>query len=195
MAKSITLKRALYTALFCFIITYGHSQRPKAKELGIEYLIPIHEDRQIKTVSSDLYYRWLESKDSTLTLDIGLIGTYAWGEITQLNDQFKDVIYNNKAAGLGANFLIRYKIRLSEKLSLSPYFKGGLVLYSKRFPYGGDVYNFMRRHGGTVHYLLNRNYIINISYVRMHVSNGQGLTQRNPSYEGQGINISIIKFQ
>lgn len=29
----------------------------------------------------------------------------------------------------------------------------------------------------------------------MHVSNGQGISNKNPSYEGLGVNISVTKYR
>lgn len=120
-------------------------------EVGLEYYTPIHNNRQIKTISADFLYGWESLKKTPFTFNFGGTITYAWGEITQLNQNFKEIVYQNKAAGIGPIFLVRIEPFVYQKFSFSPNFKGRILLYSKKFPFGGDIYNFMWRFGGAIH--------------------------------------------
>jgi len=70
---------------------------------------------------------------------------------------------------------------------------GAFILYDEEFPAGGEHYNFMWRAGPTLSYSFGHAYGIGVSYRWMHVSNGQGLTPNNPSYEAKGIGIQLRK--
>ena len=89
---------------------------------------------------------------------------------------------------------MRYQPFVYRGFSISPDFSGGLIFYSDKFPHGGDIYNFMWRMGGAVHYRFNKKYAINLNVKWMHVSNGQGLGPQNPSYEAWGIGFGFVKY-
>lgn len=162
-------------------------------EIGIEYLVPTSADRQIHTISTDLFFGWMDSKRIPFTFNFGLTGTSAWGEITQLDEFFNAETFKNQALGIGPVYLIQYQFYITKNLSISPLHKGGIIFYNHHFPYGGDIYNFMWRFGAAAHYRINCDLQLNLSYIWMHVSNGQGISPKNPSYEAKGLNISFTK--
>ncbi len=65
------------------------------------------------------------------------------------------------------------------------------ILYSEDFPAGGDFYNFMRRMGPVIEYKIKDNQFVSFRYLWTHISNGQGMKSFNPSYDAQGISISL----
>ncbi len=162
-------------------------------EIGIEYLAPTKLERQIETTSLNLLYGSERHGRFPFTLQFGLTATYAWGNITQLDASFSKVTTENNALGMGSIFVTRFELLSLKKFSISPFFSGGIILYSENFPHGGNIYNFIWRYGGIFHFQLNNSIKLNLAGKWMHVSNGQGLNHSNPSYEGKGIEISITK--
>jgi hypothetical protein len=163
-------------------------------EAGAEYMVPYHRNRQVQTVSADVLLGIQFFRKVRLSLYAGVTTTYAWGNIIQWDNNFKDVVYLNAAFGAGPAFLIRAEPVISKHVSLSADIHGGLILYSSRFPYGGDIYNFMWRLGPSVIYRITDQYSITLGLRWMHVSNGQGLGPQNPSYESFGANVHFIRY-
>ena len=183
--------------LFFYLRLTGQNNNESSKIIfntGFEYIEPSHNNRQIKTTSVHFLYGWQYFQKTPLTIYVGTTLTYAYGSIIQLDENFNDVISKNNAFGIGPVFNIQFEPFIFEGFSISPYFSGGFILYSEKFPHGGDIYNFIWKAGGSLHYRLNNKFKINLSLIWMHVSNGQGLTPKNPSYEGFGINLSLTKF-
>jgi hypothetical protein len=52
----------------------------------------------------------------------------------------------------------------------------------------------MSRLGGSLCYRVSKREKIAIGGRWMHVSNGQGFNQHNPSYENAGVNLSLIHY-
>jgi len=194
------MKLAITTIFSTLMISYSYGQNTGGKDLkpilegGIEYLYPIHDNRQIHTISCNFLYGWERFDKHPFTFQFGLTATRAWGNIIQLDSSFSEVKTDNKAIGIGPVFVVEYEPFVYKNFSVSPVFSGGIILYSNRFPHGGDIYNFMWRFGGAIHYGLKNKTKISLSGKWMHVSNGQGLSPKNPSYEGMGIEISITKY-
>ncbi len=164
-------------------------------EVGIEYYSPTSLSRDIQTISMNFLYGWERTRKFPLTLGGGITLTHAWGSIIQLDDNLNDVEFENSASGIGPIFCLKYELLRFQNWSVAPDFLGGVLLYSEKFPAGGDIYNFMWRLGGMLTYKVPESSTsLGISYRWMHVSNGQGLTPKNPSYEGAGVGFSFIKY-
>lgn len=163
-------------------------------ETGTEYLTPTKRDRRIQTISQNVYLGVEFFKKIHFSVYVGITLTYAWGYILQWDEHFNDVRHNNSAAGAGPVFLLRLEPLIYHRVSLSGDFSGGIIFYSGSFPYGGDIYNFMLRAGGSVKYRFNRKLAVSLDGKWMHVSNAQGLNPHNPSYEGAGISLGLVRY-
>ena len=163
-------------------------------EAGWEYLVPTHFLRDISTASVNAVAGVEFFKRVRVSLNAGVTFTFAYGSITQWNEKFKDVKYFNRAFGAGPIFLLRVEPYLGKGFSFSGDINLGVILYSTHFPYGGDIYNFMSRLGGSLIYRINKNYALSVSGKWMHVSNGQGLSAFNPSYEAAGTSMQFVKY-
>lgn len=164
---------------------------------SIEYLHPTENDRDITTINLDFNY--LISRINRLSMYIGIVGTYAYGSITQLEGDInqgtlREVHYDNSAFGLGPGILVSFEIIKFKKVSLHLNGNGNLILYSEKFPAGGDNYNFMWRGGPMLEYEIGKSQSVGINFHFVHVSNGQGLSQDNPSYNTQGVRLSFKSF-
>lgn len=180
-----------------FNVSFGQSGSSFLRqnhEIALEYLSPIHENRDIQTITLNLLNGWERYKRHPFTFQYGLTITYAWGNITQGSSNIVPTISDNSAIGIGPVFYVKYEPFVYKGISISPYLSGAFILYSSRFPHGGDIYNFMWRVGGSLHYRVNSVYKFSLSPIWMHVSNGQGISDKNPSYEGFGVNLAIVKF-
>lgn len=152
-----------------------------------EYLWPTHADREISTVSLHALLGQGFFSQSWLSWRAGLTTSYAWGNIEQLDDQFRSIHYDNAALGVGPVGLLRLQTPPLARLSVGGDASGGLLLYTQHFPAGGDVYNFMWRAGVLLEYRASAAVWAGAGFHVMHVSNGQGLGPHNPSYEGRGV--------
>ncbi len=165
-------------------------------EISGEYLLPTRYSNEINTLSIHGFYWKKHFKNSSIMISAGITGTYAWGYSTQWeptsDSTEKAIDYKTSAFGIGPVFQIDPTIIKIQRFKLNIEASGGVILYNRHFPYGGDIYNFMFRVGPSLIYKLNNNSSLKIGYRWMHVSNGQGMGNHNPFYEAQGINISFV---
>jgi len=167
--------------------------------ISIEYLDPIKDDRDIKTINVDVNYLISNAEKLNLSIYFGLAGTYVTGSIIQLEGDLsagtlRDVQYDNSAVGLGPGLLASFRLFDRNKLSIHLNGSGHILVYNKEFPAGGDYYNFMWRGGPVLEYKIGQSKSIGVSYHWAHVSNGQGVAPRNPSYEAQGLGVRFTGF-
>lgn len=128
-------------------------------------------------------------------MDFGLTATYARGTIIDWYSYTPPFIYHKTSAfGAGPVIHIQKEVFIKGRFSIEADASGGLILYNKRFPFGGDVYNFMFRGGGLLVYRMNDKFSIQAGYKWMHVSNGKGLGAFNPTYEGTGISVTLTRY-
>jgi len=159
---------------------------------GTEYLFPVSDDRNIETYNIDVFYPVFEFRQINLSVFAGGILTYATGDITQLEGELeertlREVNYKNSAFGIGPGILIELKLSISKEFSVHFEGAGNIILYTEKFPAGGDQYNFMWRSGPLLQYEFTNSVTANLGYHRSHVSNGQGLVSENPSYNAEGV--------
>jgi len=163
-------------------------------ETGPEYLYPTKDDRRIHTFNYNLYAGAEFFKHFRLSLYGGITLTYDWGHIFQWDSNFINIRHENAAGGAGPVFLIRIEPFIFGQFSLSGDFSGGIMFYTSHFPYGGDIYNFMWRFGGSAKYQINRQFAFSVDGKWMHVSNCQGMNSHNPSYEGAGVSVELVRY-
>jgi lipid A 3-O-deacylase len=164
--------------------------------IGIEYLYPTEESRDIQTINLNVYRRIGEFRPAKLAFYAGITATYASGDITQLEGELdqgtlREVNYKNEAAGIGPGLLADLCFLNLGSFSFHFAGSGSFLLYDKQFPAGGDRYNFMWRGGAFLHYAIGNNQELGLGYLWMHVSNGQGMGPHNPSYDAQGMNLTF----
>jgi lipid A 3-O-deacylase len=163
-------------------------------DVGADYMVPYDASRQIRTVSENIYMGVQFFKPVHLSLYGGITATYAWGNIVQLGNNYQPVTLQTAAFGIGPGVLVRFEPLIVGRFSLSLDVGEALLFYSRYFPAGGDIYNFMSRLGGSICYRIGRKNKIAIGGRWMHVSNAQGYNQHNPSYDNAGGNISVIHY-
>jgi hypothetical protein len=171
-------------------------QSLKKTAISIEYLSPTEDDRDIETFNVDFNYLLSTFDKLHLSIYFGITGTYATGSITQLEGDInagtlKEVSYDNSAFGIGPGILLGFYIIKLNRISLHINGSGNFILYSERFPAGGDYYNFMWRGGPMIAYEVGRAKSIGVGYQLSHVSNGQGVLSENPSYDAHGIALRL----
>ncbi|MFZ2323616.1 MAG: hypothetical protein WAV89_07965 [Ignavibacteriaceae bacterium] len=165
----------------------------KFLEFGLEYYSPSHWNRQIKTININGFIGKEFVQSIGLHLFAGATITHAWGNIIAVNKNNKEEKFQTSAMGIGPVVLVRVQPLSIGRFSFSVDGLGGIILYNKSFPPGGDYYNFMFRLGGTIAFYLGNDLNLNIGLRRMHISNGQGVGPFNPFYEGTGLSLNIYK--
>jgi hypothetical protein len=169
------------------------------KIISIAYLLPTEESRDIKTISVNFNYLISRSEKLNLSIYFDIAGVYATGNISQLEGSLeagtlKEVHYDNSAFGLGPGLLTEFQFFDRNKLSAHLNGIGNIIIYNKKFPAGGDHYNFMWRGGPAIEYRIGNSKYIGISYQWTHISNGHGLGPQNPSYDAQGFTLMFKGF-
>lgn len=162
-------------------------------EFGLEYYYPFHWNRQINTVNLNGFIGKEFVRDIGLQIFAGATITHAWGNIIAVNEFHKEEKYETSAIGIGPIILLRLQPLTIDNFSFSVDALGGIILYNKSFPPGGDIYNFIFRLGGTITFEVGNNYSLNFGLRRMHISNGQGVGSFNPFYEGNGLSLNLTK--
>jgi hypothetical protein len=165
--------------------------QPSFLEFGLEYYYPYHWNREIKTININGLIGKEFIQSIGLQLFAGATITHAWGNIIAVNEFHKEERFNTSTMGIGPVILFRVQPLTTGSFSFSVDAFGGIILYNKSFPPGGDIYNFMFRLGGTISFNVGDNYKINIGLRRMHISNGQGIGSFNPFYEANGISLNL----
>lgn len=162
----------------------------------IDYLVPTRYSNKINTISIHAVFWKQHFKKISVLMNAGITASYAWGYSTQYYPITKFVWeaidYPASAFGAGPVLQIEHAFIKTQYFSVIAEITGGFLLYDKKFPYGGDFYNFMLRTGPSFVYKINKRSFIKIGYIWMHVSNGQGYGNHNPFYEAQGINVGFL---
>ncbi len=164
--------------------SYSYAADPKV-ELDWDYLGPYRSDRDLNTVSLHILKKFSETNNRSVYRGITI--TRPHGNVT-LEGQTQP--QDSSAVGIGPVYLIRNEKYRSGKLSAAVDMSGGFIVYNKKFPTGGECYNFMWRIGPQVIYKFNENSSLNIGYMGMHVSNG--LKTHNPGYNAHGLSVGFM---
>lgn len=169
------------------------------KIITIEYLTPTKNNRDISASNVDINYLIAKADKVNLKIYFGLVATYASGSITQLEGSIeagnlREVNFDNSAFGLGPGLLASFQLWSSNRFSFYLNGSGNFIVYNKKFPAGGDYYNFMWRAGPSFEYQVGNSNAIGVGYNWAHVSNGQGVDKQNPSYDAKGIMLKFTGF-
>ena len=188
-----TLMHLAITVIFSLLFLLGNSfclASDSKYELEFDYMTAVHYDRDIDTVSLHILKKVSETSSQSRTFYRGVTLTRPWGDIIDHGKK-----KNSDSFGAGPIYMIRYQKKISEKFSGVLDISGGLILYTDKFPAGGEHYNFMWRIGPKFVYKFNENSSMNIGYMWMHVSNGLHGSNNNPSYDSNGVSLGIdVKF-
>jgi lipid A 3-O-deacylase len=166
-------------------------------EVGVDYLTPTKSDRQINTVNLNAYLWQKQYKPWSLRLKLGFTATRPTGTIGQGdgnsgNDTSHEHLPDSSAYGIGPTMELQWEALSVDRLSVDVDGSAGLILYDRHFPTGGDYYNGMYQVGPSIGYRVSDKGQLRVGYRWMHVSNGQGITPDNPSYEAIGI---ILRYE
>lgn len=164
-------------------------------EVGPEFIWPSSYYQSIHTTSINSIFWIRYFKKAQLNMSFGTTTTYAW--VTSLDFYHirpKLVYYKTSAFGTGPIIQLNQSIFEMGRFSFEGTAVGGLIIYNKKFPYGGDIYNFMLRAGTDFGYKMNENIKLKLCCRWLHVSNGKGPGPNNPYYEGYGLGVSITKY-
>lgn len=205
------MKAIITLALFLLLVQANRAQSPSENdsvnadlknyrskwEYGLEYQQPTKNANQIHTVNLQVYFWKQYFKKSTVLIQVGGVASYASGYVghwVYAGVEFYRDIHHCSAVGLGPSIQFQYTAIQIKRFSLEAEANGAFLLYNTRFPYGGRIYNFMFRAGPNIGWDINHQARIKIGYRWMHVSNGTGVGEQNPYYEGQGVTFTLVKY-
>jgi hypothetical protein len=182
-------------ALFAAYPLTPDTGRP-VQEWGIDHMVPIHADRQIRT--TNLQWRGLGKDLAPLRteLRLGLTASRVTGQIRQLHGRIDDgslteVTLDSPGWGVGPTAEARFTVWQNAGFAVKFHVSAALLVYDRHFPAGGDRYNGMLQLGPSVDWPLGPTGHVSLGWRVGHVSNGQGLGAHNPSYEARGVNLQL----
>ncbi|MDT8899996.1 acyloxyacyl hydrolase [Anaeroselena agilis] len=156
-------------------------------EMEWDFLKPTGKSRDLDTVSLHILGKISETKNRSVYRGITI--TRVRGSILP-HEQIQSL--DSSAVGAGPVFMVRNETHRSGKLTVAVDMSGGFIVYNKRFPVGGEHYNFMWRIGPRLIYKFSSESSLNIGYMLMHVSNGLHSQIHNPSYNAHGISFGFV---
>lgn len=193
-----------FCLIFLMFFSFGVAEGVLASDdpahsMDIEYLNSTNDDRDIDTVNLDLNFYLFSMARSKLAIYLDIVAMYATGSITQLEGELqtgklKNAKYDNSAFGFGPGLLADLRIYENKKLSIGLEASGNFLIHNKRFPAGGEYYNYLWRAGPSVGYRISKSTSVKMAYLRAHVSNGQGLGAQNPGYNAHGVALRVSGF-
>lgn len=166
-------------------------------EAGVEALAPLHANRDLHTTNLVVHWQRKTLASVPIEFRLGVRVSRVTGQITQLTGSWDagtlaETRLDSPAWGAGPTLEARYALLQRGGWALNLALDTSVLLYDRRFPAGGDRYNGMFQLGPEVAVPLPDGSRVAVSWRWMHVSNGQGLTPRNPSYEARGL---VLRWQ
>ena len=160
--------------------------------VGIDYYKPTESNREIRSSFASFLIGKEFINQLHYSLYAGLAATFAKGNIIQWDDNLKDVKYDTTACGIGPMAQVKVDFLRFNSFYINGNFSFGIICYNKKFPPGGDIYNFFRKTGVSFGLIFNDRVSAELGIRKLHVSNGQGVGAHNPSYEGIGAGFEFI---
>ena len=167
--------------------------------IELQELGPIEDNRQIRTTNLDFLLHIKRFDNEGIKFYGGLTVSRARGNIIQrtgslLAGTLKDETFVGAATGAGPVLAARVEFARSENVSVSLDGSAGVLLYDRDFPAGASRYDFMLRIGPSLSYRLSDRQDLSLSYMEMHVSNGQGFNNlHNPEYNARGVGVQFLR--
>lgn len=168
-------------------LTFAHSQWSKPT-FGLELIGPTSKDRDFNLMS--LTVRSLLKRDRTRQSLVRLGSEFGLTYVTGKREGYS----SQDALGINASVLARLQ---SPPIGRTRFFVEGslgLGYFAEPFPAGGTKTNGLVRWGIGFERLIRRSTLISVQYRRMHISNGGGLVDHNPSFDGAGLAVLIRRL-
>jgi lipid A 3-O-deacylase len=164
---------------------------------GLEELNATGNDRHIRTTNLDLLYRFWKLDRPYFKLYGGITVSRALGTITQTTGSLAagtlgNTTFDSGATGAGPVLAGRAEFLRRGNLSASVDGSLGVLWYDRDFPAGGSRYEFMWRLGPAISYSFTDRQTLSVVYTGMHVSNGQGESPHNPTYNAKGLGVQFL---
>lgn len=169
----------------------------RINELGGDAFVPIHADRQLHLTNAHVYVLRKEISALRLSLKLGVSLSRTTGHITQLQGSLNDgglrqQNYDSPAWGIGPSMEARAAIWTTSAARLTMDLSAAGMLYDRAFPAGGLRYNGVFQIGPSVDFAIGPRQSLSVGARWIHLSNGHGLSPRNPSFEGRGL---VVRYQ
>jgi hypothetical protein len=168
----------------------------RINEFGVDAFAPIHADRQLHLTNAHAYVLQKDISALRLSLKFGASVSRATGLITQLQGSGSDGLmqqnYDSPAWGIGPTIEAKAAIWTTPAARLTMDLSAAGMLYDRAFPAGGLRYNGVFQIGPSVDFAIGPRQSLLVGARWLHLSNGHGLTPRNPSFEGRGF---VVRYQ
>jgi len=115
------------------------------------------------------------------------------GEILAILARGKRDTIDANAEGIGGFFALRWHFIRGDKWSLFLNQGIGPVLFMEEFPPGGTKLNALIQYSLGVSAQLREATVLQLGIRHIHISNGKGMVDNNPAYDGRGLYFDITQ--
>lgn len=166
----------------------------RVSEWGGEVFAPRHANRPLHLANLHGFVAHKEWHALGVPLSMKLGGTLsrATGQIIQLEGDINDGSlreqhHDSPAWGVGPSIEAKAALWTTPTVRWAMDLMASGMWYDRPFPAGGLRYNGMFQIGPSLEFTLSHQQSLSLGAHWMHLSNGHGLTPKNPSYEGHGL--------
>jgi len=164
---------------------------------GVDGFATTQANRQLHLVNAHVYLVQKAVDPPNLVLRLGLSVSRATGSITQVVGSLEDgtlrqEVIASPALGLGPSAEAKLSIFRIGSALLSLDVSAAAMLYDRPFPAGGMRYDGMFQVGPGVDFSSRPGQHLALGVRWLHISNGHGLSPRNPMFEGRGLVLRYV---
>ncbi len=199
MLKWVNFKLIVLGLLSCVLIPVTQASTEQAPDADSQ--TPLHYAKGEKStyISVGRYTGIDDSKEINIS-NISFGKTYYVtdglglnGEILAMLPRGERVGVDADAEGIGAFFALRWHFLRTKNWSLFLNHGIGPVLFVEEFPPGGTKLNGLIQYSLGVNTRLGISTLLTLGIRHIHISNGKGFVDDNPSYDGHGAYFEIAK--
>lgn len=171
--------------------------RERINEAGVDGFAPTQANRQLHLVNAHVYLVQKSVDPLNLALRLGVSASHATGNITQIvgsldEGTLRQEVLASRAWGLGPSGEAKFSIFRTGSLLLSLDVSAAAMLYDRPFPAGGMRYGGMFQVGPSLGFSPRPGQQVTFGARWLHISNGHGLSPRNPMFEGRGLVLRYL---
>jgi len=159
----------------------------------------LSKGKKITFISAGNYSGIEDSKDINISnLSFGKAyyvtdGLGLYGEVLAMATQGERDGIDADVEGIGAFFALRWHFIRMKNWSLFLNHGIGPLLFFEEFPPGGTKLNGLTQYGVGMKIRISNSKFINLGVRHIHISNGKGFVDDNPSYDGHGAYLELAQ--
>ncbi|MFC1851269.1 acyloxyacyl hydrolase [candidate division CSSED10-310 bacterium] len=192
-----------WTAFFFLLTLWAHQSGIASEEASDDAYVQdsaIDWNALSYTISGVYIAGHDENRDTTVTealFGVGLplgkrVGLYGDVHLAYFNGERENVEIN--AEGIGITFQLRWHFLKYKSWGTYLDYGPGFIVTTEKFPPGGTTYNFITQYGMGLDLTIRENVHLLLGFREQHLSNGKGIGEDNPTYDGAGMYAQLLVY-